>query len=212
MLRIFLHDIPVDSISNLEGIASVFFIFLLTFVSEDFACLLAGVFAADSKMSLFSAIAAAGMGIFVGDLGLYYLGFLLFHGRLKFLGKSREKKLRALKYSLNKNYLVTLKKKLETNGGWYLLASRFLPGTRLPLYFLSPKIYPGFARFAGILFLGSFLWTPILVVSAYLLGLGFINYLESYSRFILIVFVLVASFYLMKTGKKLTRKPPEPPG
>ena len=45
-----------------------------TFVSEDLTCVAAGLLAARGDMPAAQAIGAAGLGIFLGDLGLYWAG------------------------------------------------------------------------------------------------------------------------------------------
>jgi len=52
-------------------------IVLATFVSEDLTCVAAGLLAAGGDLPAAQAIGAAGLGIFLGDLGLYWAGHSL---------------------------------------------------------------------------------------------------------------------------------------
>jgi membrane protein DedA with SNARE-associated domain len=49
-------------------------IVVATFVSEDLTCIAAGLIAAGGHLTPVTAIGAAGLGIFLGDLGLYAAG------------------------------------------------------------------------------------------------------------------------------------------
>ena len=49
-------------------------LFFGTFVSEDAACILAGTLVASGAASFPLTLSACGLGIFVGDVGLYWLG------------------------------------------------------------------------------------------------------------------------------------------
>ena len=49
---------------------------LATFVSEDLACIFAGVLAAQDWVSIWEAMAACAVGIWLGDIGLYWVGYL----------------------------------------------------------------------------------------------------------------------------------------
>jgi membrane protein DedA with SNARE-associated domain len=60
---------------------------LATFVSEDLACIAAALIAARGEMPLFAALSAAGLGIWIGDMGLYALGALL--GRARYPARNR---------------------------------------------------------------------------------------------------------------------------
>jgi membrane protein DedA with SNARE-associated domain len=140
----------------LTGIA----IALGTLVSEDAACIGAGLLVARSEISAASAVIAATLGIFLGDVSLWAAGRLCGAGLLRWKWTRR-----ALEQSETAS-----REWIHQHAPWAILGSRFLPGTRVPLY-----VYAGFVNLPARVFaswscLASVLWTPIVVLSAAALG------------------------------------------
>lgn len=138
--------------------ASVLFavLFFGTFVSEDAACILAGTLVASGAMSFPLALSACFLGIFVGDVALYWLGRgfgpRLFETRLfgRFVSKSS---------------LVKASGWLQKRGAAAIFLSRFVAGFRLPTYVLAGAFKVSFPRFAFFFLVAAAIWTPILVGS-----------------------------------------------
>lgn len=131
-------------------------LFVGTFASEDLSCLTAGALVAANQISFPVATIACGLGILVGDVGLYMLGRLLGHG----VGR-----------------WAWLRRRLPANDGQLarafaghavkiLFVSRFLPGSRLPLYLAAGAVRYPLPRFVGVLGGAAVLWTPIIVAVA----------------------------------------------
>lgn len=134
-------------IAALAGLA------LGTLVSEDLACIGAGVLVAEGRLDFLPAASACVMGIFSGDL-LLYLG-----GRL--IGES------LVNASwLPANRVAQGKEWLERYGVGAVLLSRFTPGLRLPTYFAAGLLRVGFWQFAAALFVAALIWTPLLIAAA----------------------------------------------
>ena len=128
-----------------------------TFVSEDLACIGAGVLVAHGRTSYALAASACFAGIFLGDLALFAAGRLF--GR------------RLLRFPLVRRFVSERDVErssawLETRGAGVILASRFLPGTRLPTYVAAGILGTSAWRFTGAFALASAVWTPILVALA----------------------------------------------
>lgn len=138
--------------------ASVLFavLFFGTFVSEDAACILAGTLIASGAMSFPLALSACFLGIFVGDVGLYWLGRgfgpRLFETRLfgRFVSQST---------------IVKASGWLQKRGAAAIFLSRFVTGFRLPTYVLAGALKVSFPRFAFFFLVAAAIWTPILVGS-----------------------------------------------
>src|SRR5688500_9634721 len=90
-----------------------------TLVSEDLTLLAAGVAVAEGRLPAWSAMAACAAGLFIGDAGLWCAGRL---GRGPLARWQSAAAIRPLIGWLDRAPVVTI------------LASRVLPGTRLPLY------------------------------------------------------------------------------
>jgi hypothetical protein len=97
------------------------------------------------------------VGIYIGDLALYGLGYG-FGGRV--LGWHRVRR-----------YLTRAREARFTdwfahNAAAAILASRFLPGTRFPLYVSCGALGASFGRFSAWSFVAVSLWTPALVLAS----------------------------------------------
>lgn len=109
-----------------------FSVFFGTFLLEDVALAFALGLVADGKMMVGSAFLACFLGISIGDLGLYFIGY--FAGMLGLEKRFKSiKKARASLVSENRSDILT----------YSVVISRFIPGTRLPTYLAAGLLrYP----------------------------------------------------------------------
>lgn len=126
-----------------------------TLVSEDLACLAAGLLIADGRLDPLAGLLACGLGIWVGDLGLWGVGRVAGAAVLGRWSGGR---------------LDGLRDWFARRGGVALLAARFLPGTRLPLYLLSGVLDRRPTRFAVWTLLAVVVWVPAVVLLVALAG------------------------------------------
>lgn len=139
---------------------------LATFVSEDLACVAAGLLVQRGRIDLTAGILACTFGIFAGDVGLWGLGRVFGRATLGWpwmtrrLGGARAQELRAW---------------LERHAAGAIVGSRFLPGTRLPLYVIAGVLRMPAAVFALWALLGAVLWTPTIVLLTAALGDAFVD-------------------------------------
>jgi membrane protein DedA with SNARE-associated domain len=132
-----------------------------TFVSEDLACVTAGLLVQRGEIGAPAAILACTLGIFAGDVGLWGAGRLFGCAALAWPWVGRQ---------LRQERFTELRLWLERHAGRAIVASRFLPGTRLPLYLIAGILdLPG-GVFATWALVGTLLWTPALVLAT--AGLG----------------------------------------
>jgi membrane protein DedA with SNARE-associated domain len=142
-------------IATLAGIA------LSTLVSEDLASIAAGLLAREHYLPVPHAVAACVVGIYVGDLGLWAAGRLL---------RFQAARLPRLSRILDVKGLSTWGPRIDERLGVAVLASRFVPGSRLPMYVaLGLRGRRPFA-FAAWSLVAVLVWTPLLVVSTASLG------------------------------------------
>jgi len=127
-------------------------IVVATFVSEDAATALAAALAKQNPALLPLTVAAAFSGIWIGDIGLYSLARL--GGRA------------ALAHRWVKNFASS--SALERAEDWFsrygtssVVASRFIPGTRLPTYLAAGLLRMPLRRFAGITATCAAVWVAI---------------------------------------------------
>lgn len=140
-----------------------------TFVSEDLTCIASGLLARRGDISIPVALLGCTLGIFLGDVGLWLVGRL--GGR------------RALKWKWLQRKLPV--KKLEQVGGWIddhagraIITSRFVPGTRLPLYVAAGMLGRNHLRFFAWFAVAALLWTPFIVLLVVAFGHHVVGPLE----------------------------------
>ncbi len=140
-----------------------------TLVSEDLSCIAAGLLARRREMGLGLATAACAAGIYLGDMALWGAG-RLFGPRL--LAWPR------LARALPAGSVDRARSWLGGRLPQAVLASRFMPGTRLPLYLVAGALKTGAGRFALWSLLAVLLWAPLLVLASAALGPVFTRSLE----------------------------------
>jgi membrane protein DedA with SNARE-associated domain len=130
--------------------ADVVFLALMlgTLVSEDLACITAGLLIRDGRIGALAGVLACAVGILLGDIGLWALGRM---GR-------------------RVTQLPAMTRWLENNAATAIIASRFLPGTRLPLYVTAGAIGLSFRTFTLWSTVAVALWTPMLVLFSSWIG------------------------------------------
>jgi membrane protein DedA with SNARE-associated domain len=131
-----------------------------TFVSEDATAVGVALAIRDARVSLLPALIACGAGILLGDVGLWAIG--RFGGR------------RVLTSRLARRLPIASMRSL---GAWIdrhpaaaIFGSRFLPGTRLPLYVAAGLWGERPWAVIGWMIVAVALWTPFIVLGA--IGLG----------------------------------------
>ncbi len=134
---------------------------LATLVSEDLACIGAGVLVAEGHISFLLAAFSCFLGIVVGDVMLFAAG--------RWLGRAVVQRA-PLRWFIQPETLVWASKWLERNGATVISISRLTPGTRLPTYLAAGLLHTPFRKFLLYFLMAAAIWTPLIVgVSA---GLG----------------------------------------
>jgi membrane protein DedA with SNARE-associated domain len=131
-------------------------LFFGTFFSEDLTCLTAGGLVASGGIDLLQATLACGLGIFASDLGLYGLGWMLARGAVRW--PWLRKRMPAPDGRASRAF--------QRHAVGMLFASRFLPGSRLPLYLAAGACGYSLWRFSAILLVAAALWTPAIIAVA----------------------------------------------
>src|SRR6266480_1763973 len=136
-------------------------IILLSFVSEDAATISSALSIFGGPISWPLGFAACFTGIWLGDLGLYSLA--------RCAGKNvlRSRWLARLADSAT---ITRSEKTFARNSAFALIASRFIPGTRLPTYLAAGLFAMPARRFALITAIGALLWISVFFALTKLLG------------------------------------------
>ncbi|MEO8276582.1 MAG: VTT domain-containing protein, partial [Thermoanaerobaculia bacterium] len=157
---------------------------LATLVTEDLTCIAAGLLVSHGKLSFVVATIACLIGIFLGDLALVGIGRLL--GR-RILERA------PFRWVLTPQALEHSEHWFTAKGARVVLASRFVPGSRLPLFLAAGILRAPFVRVAVALALAGAVWTPILVGLSAWAGAAVIERLHSYERVALPAVVAAAA-------------------
>lgn len=134
---------------------------LATFVSEDLTCVATGLLIHARQLHWFVGLAACTLGILAGDAGLWLMGRTLGRAALR---------IRWVASRLPAERVDQLGVWFDRRGWSAVLAARFLPGTRFPVYVAAGILGRRVDRFLLWALLAALLWTPLLVLSAALLG------------------------------------------
>ena len=152
-----------------------------TLVSEDLACITAGLLIREGRIGFAEGVGACALGILLGDVGLWAVGSVLRRvtltagsieqdappdserGWRDALAGPAERWLRRMRPD-------DMRRWLESNAAGAIVGSRFLPGTRLPLYVCAGMIGLPLATFAGWASVAVLLWTPLVVDAAAMAG------------------------------------------
>lgn len=189
---------PFDpaSIPPFVGVALLVALLLLaaaTLVSEDLACIGAGVLVAQGRIGLLAASGACFAGIFIGDALLYLAG--------RAIG-ARALERAPLRWFISRGAVERARTEFRRRGLALIFLSRFMPGLRLPTYFACGMLKTGFLRFAAYFVLAGVVWTPILVWASSLVGgqaLGLMSEYGGRAAWVLTGFVLLL-FLLLRIG------------
>jgi membrane protein DedA with SNARE-associated domain len=136
-------------------------ILVATFVSEDAAALWAGWLVRSGELPAVEALVACGLGIYLGDAGLWLAGRILASSDRVHrwcVGRTPRVLGRALALAVDEPAA--------------LVASRFLPGTRVPLYLAAGALGTRPVRFFGWTAVAVALWTPLVVLGTSELTVG----------------------------------------
>ena len=128
-----------------------------TLVLEDAATVIVGMMSAAGTIPIAAALAALYVGIAGGDLGLYGLGNLA----------SRNDWARRL---VPADTYETARRGLGRRLIMAVAASRFLPGTRLPVYTACGFLRMPLGRFSATVAFATIVWTTLLFGASYTFG------------------------------------------
>ncbi len=144
---------------------------LATFASEDLAALSSGILAANGNITFLHAAMASFAGIFIGDILLMFCGRAL--GSVSFLSG-------IIRKNVSGDALLRAENWLRAKGIAAVFLSRFVPGTRLPLYLAIGYSRQSMLRFTLAFCAACLVWTPLIVAAGYFFGDQALEYLANY--------------------------------
>ncbi|MDR9418951.1 DedA family protein [Gracilimonas sp.] len=180
----YLDEVEADSPEERLGVYSLA-IAISTFFSEDLAVIGGGIMSANGLLPFWYAVLGAVLGIFIGDFSLYLLG--------RYLGKP-VLKYPPFKWFLSEESIKNSSAWFNTKGPYILIISRFIPGSRMPVYISAGMLEVPFWKFA--LYFGGtvLLWTPIFLWLSMKAGEEILYIYEAYDQFaipLILLFVII---------------------
>ncbi|MBS0964947.1 DedA family protein [Acetobacter okinawensis] len=140
-----------------QPLVQVLIVILATFVLEDAATVITAIQVHLHTISIPHALMALYVGIVVGDVGLYALGAL------------------AARWPRAKRWMATPPEQMQQtwlskNLFWVVFISRFVPGTRLPLYTACGFFRAGLLVFTAATTCATLIWTTALFLLSLRVG------------------------------------------
>ena len=178
----------------------IFVLASATLASEDMTCIVAGLLVSTGELSFVIAVFGCAIGIFIGDMGLFLIG--------KIIGQPLVK-IRPFSWMVHQEDLDKGKQWIEDKGAKIIIASRFLPGTRIPVYVTAGVLNTNIFIFMGYFGIAVLLWTPVLVLISSLLGNYLIVFFTTFQNqaFALLFFaVAFMMLFIQWTTLLLTKK------
>lgn len=197
----YLDDVKADSKNELI-VLYMLLIILGTLMSEDLACIGAGLMAAQGLIDFWPAAIAATAGIYIGDFTLYFAG--------RFMGNAIFN-IPPFKWIVKKENVYSAEAWFQKKGPVILVLSRFIPGSRFPVYLSAGILKTGFWTFLLYFGLTALLWTPTLVWLSVFAGNELLLFYETYEDYAIwvilavFVFLLILLKYLIPVFKKKFR-------
>src|SRR5262245_52609906 len=174
-------------------------IILLSFISEDAATLSSALSIFGGPISWPLSFAACFAGIWLGDLGLYLLA--------RFLGKPVLRSRWVLRFA-DAAAVERCQLKFNEHASLTLLASRFIPGTRLPTYLAAGLLSMPISRFALVTAFGGVLWIGAIFGAAKLVGSHALFYLSFFQpKLAAVVFTTVLLGLALLVFRKVSCAP-----
>ncbi|MDX1637771.1 MAG: alpha/beta fold hydrolase [Balneolaceae bacterium] len=171
--------------AKMEGISLLIVMLVIivsSFVSEDLACIGAGLLAARGIIGFMPGVTASFLGIIIGDFAVFLMG--------RWIGKPAVRKA-PIKWFVSEKDLEQSAEWFKVRGPMIIIASRFVPGSRFPTYFSAGMIGMSFWMFSLYFVAAGIVWTPLLVGLAMLVGTEMLRYFQVYQAYALLVIPLM---------------------
>lgn len=179
------ENVGFTRFSGVSLLIIVLIIILSTLISEDLTCIGAGLLAARGLIGFWPVVGACLAGIVIGNMGVYLAG--------RYMGKSALRKA-PFKWFISEQDLLKSTEWFRSRGTAIIISSRFLPGSRLPVYFTAGLIDIRFWKFLSCFLLSAVIWTPLIVGLSMFLGHELLRFFSIYQEY---TFVIIAAIIIL---------------
>lgn len=136
-------------------------IVLASFISEDLTCVAVGLLIAAGRVDWLPGLAGCFAGIVLGDFAIWLIGRIAGTGGLRWQWVRRR---------LSEERLAELSRRLCLRVGRVVMVSRFLPGSRVPLFLAAGVLGTCPYRFLSWAIVAALVWTPVLIFVVAIFG------------------------------------------
>ena len=161
-----------------------------TLVSEDLACIAAGLLAAGSIITPVEAVVASGLGIYLGDVLLYLTGHVFGAAALR---------LGPLKYMVSEQKVQQWRTLYQKRGLGLVFVCRFVPGTRTATFLGAGLLQVDMVKLLAVFGLAVIIWTPLLVLTAMAIGIQVVEYADVYTSWAPWIFLTLLGLLFFTT-------------
>ena len=175
--------------TEVSGTALVFAMVLIalsTLISEDLACIGAGLLVSQGGIGFIPASLACFAGIYFGDIAIYLMGRLF--------GELLVRK-RPFRWFISPKAVQSSEVWFRNQGNFVLWATRFMPGTRVPVYFAAGALKSSFWLVSIILAGAAVIWVPILIYLSCVIGDRMLSWFEQYEQ--MAIWGVLAAFIII---------------
>ena len=176
------HDKHFDSIAQLPLWQKLVAISLASLVSEDLACIAAGMLASEGVLTFEWALIGSFLGIYLGDIPLYFIGRL---GGIPLLRR------RPFRWFIKECQILQAETLFQEHGGKLIFSARVIPGSRLPIYVAAGVLGYSFWRFSLYMLIAGGISTFVLVWTSMQLGAVVLDWFKVYETYIVPIFISV---------------------
>jgi len=182
----YLDDVQQRTSSSSYPYIYMLVIALSSLLSEDLAAIGAGLMAAQGLIDFWPAVFGAIAGIFIGDFSLYFAGRILGNGVFE---------VAPFKWFLKKETIISAEKWFEKKGPVILVMSRFIPGSRFPVYLSAGLLKTSFWKFCLYFGVTVLIWTPIFVWLSVFAGNEILSYYDKYDDYA--IWIMIAAVLIL---------------
>ena len=154
--------------------AKILGILTASFISEDITCISTGLLIRSGQLDLPTGLLSCLLGIFIGDLGLFFLG------RLIALGILTLPSFKSLAQGFHSKYQARIEERFAKEGWKLIVLARFVPGLRLPVYLGAGLLGTQAQSMIIFALLAGLIWTPALVLLSAWIGPNLQSSMESF--------------------------------
>lgn len=189
----------LDQVSHLPLWQKLVAIGLFSLISEDLACIAAGMLASEGVLTFGWALAGSFLAIYLGDIPIYLMGRI---GGLALLRRV------PFRWFLKESQILQAESLFEEHGGKLIFSSRLIPGSRLPIYAAAGVLNYPFWKFALYMLFAGGISALVLVWGSMRLGEVVFKWLKIYEAYVfpMLLTVLIAVWVVVKLLEILATK------